>query len=1097
MLKIKAVYPDIEADSSEQSSPLAFQQERVLYLNKLAAESPLWNRISCKRLLGEIDVQAMKKAVIRLTERHSVLRTRISLADGEPRQSKHEVLIGAFRYLDLSADEPPAAEERARTILNREYEQPFSLQGGELFKATLVRCSSGEYLLILKLHHIISDATTFRILWHDLKALYNSCLGAGEPLQPLELAYSDYARWVRKQFSEENTKDQESYWLQLFSGELPRLDLPTDFPAPMNVTFNGALERQALPQEMVKRLQSFSLERRVIPFSTLLSAYLLLLHRYCRQDDIVVGTVFSGRHYSPKIKPLAGFFSTTVALRARIDVEQSIDDFVRSVHSQITDAYAMQDYPFERLVDRLDPERGHRRNPLFRALFNVVAEGSERETFEGIRSEEWVHPPISATQVDLFLDVRLRAGEAELRIEYNTDVLSRTTIQRMLRHYLILLEGILSGPTARVEELSMLDAAERDLVLALGTGERQPAPARNVVELLEERAARTPERPALLFEGGSITCGAFNRRVNQLAAALVAAGVGEGDVVAIMLERSLEMVLGLFAILKTGAAYLPIDPAFPQERIDYILRDSAAECLLVASGSGPADRAEDGSPALRRIALDAQDSYVGEGDDPGRPVGSASPAYLIYTSGSTGKPKGVVVEHGALMNTLGFLEKAFPLGGKTILLKTSFTFDVSCTELFGWLFDGRLALLREGAESDARGLLEAIDSYAVTHVNFVPSMLDAFLSVLRPHDLAKLEGLEYVFVAGEALSPDLVNRFYARLPRVRLENLYGPTEAAIYATWHSLPRGETTCQVPIGRPISNTRSYILDRRLQLLPMGVTGELYLSGPGLAREYLNEPELTNDRFCPNPYWEGERLYRTGDLARWGGNGAIHFLGRADGQVKVRGFRVELGEVEQKLRSCRAVSEGVVTAITDQFGERGLVAYFTSEDAGDGSVETIRGEMAGWLPGYMVPDHFVKLERLPRLPSGKVDLRALPKPGGEAAATPQPAGGATELERIVIEIAENILNTKGLGPDSNFFRLGGNSLLTLRFIAALDQALGTSLSGMDFLALPTMAEIAKMVEPSVTASRRAPEAVLAGAPAIAGARPPTPCSLEGGRP
>jgi hypothetical protein len=499
MLKIKAVYPDIEADSSEPTSPLAFQQERVLYLSKLAAESPLWNRISCKRLLGEIDVQAMKTAVIRLTERHSVLRTKISLVGGEPRQSRHEVLVGAFRYLDLSAHEPPTAEERARAILNREYEQPLSLQGGELFKATLVRCSSGESLLILKLHHIISDATTFRILWHDLKALYNSRLGAGagEPLPPLALAYSDYARWVRKQFSEENTKGQESYWLQLFSGELPRLDLPTDFPAPKSVTWNGAMERQALPEEMVKRLQSWSLERRVIPFSTLLCAYLLLLHRYCRQDDIVVGTVFSGRHYSPKIKHLAGFFSTTVALRARIDVEQSVDDFVRSVHSQVTDAHAMQDYPFERLVDRLDPERGHRRNPLFRALFNMVAEGPESETFLGVRSEEWLRPRISATQVDLFLDIRLRPGEAELRLEYSTDILSRTTIQRMLRHYLVLLEGILCGSTARIEELSMLDAAERDQVLALGTGERQPAPPQNVVELLEERAARAP--------GGSIS----------------------------------------------------------------------------------------------------------------------------------------------------------------------------------------------------------------------------------------------------------------------------------------------------------------------------------------------------------------------------------------------------------------------------------------------------------------------------------------------------------------------------------------------------------------------------------------------------------------
>ena len=1048
MQENKAGYPDIEPDSNTQYSPLSFQQERVLYLHKLSEEGPLWNRISCKRLLGNIDVQRLKEAVDALIERHSALRTRISLVDGDPLQSRHEALDGAFEYIDLSAQPSSGVGEQARVILNREYMLPLSVEGGQLFKAVLIRCSDTELWLILKLHHIISDQTTFRILWSDLKVLYNSQLGGAEVLRALELEYFDYARWLRERFGEDATKVQEYYWLRQFAGELPKLDLPTDFPAPPKLTFKGALEKRRLAHRLIKRLQSFSIERRVIPFSTMLSVYYLLLRNYCGQDDIVVGTVFSGRHYSPKIKHLAGFFLNTVALRVRLDDAQTVDEFVKSVHTQVTDAYEMQDYPFERLVDKLDPDREHKRNPLFRALFTMITGHEERHTFEGVHREEWLEPEISATQVDFLLDVRMNPDESELRVEYNTDIFSKITIQRMLRHYITIVEKILDLPSANARELSMLDAAEEKLVLSLGEGDSEPtAFRRGIVELLEERAARAPKMAAVLFADQMITCGQLNKRANQLAATLVEAGVAEADIVGIMLDRSPEMVLGVLAILKAGAAYLPIDPAFPQQRIEYILRDSGVDCLLVQSDAAHALTQNNVSLSLKCIPIDNEDSYTGDGGNAGREVGPSSPACVIYTSGSTGKPKGVVVEHGAVMNTLEFLEARYPLTGKTILLKTNFTFDVSCTELFGWLFDdGRLALLDKGAEKDPAKLLEAIDKYGVTHINFVPSMLDAFLSGLHERDIPTLEGLKYVFAAGEVLNSDLVNRFHSMIRDVRLENHYGPTEGN-YATWYSLPRGKDLKRVPIGKPIPNTRSYILDENLRLLPVGVTGELCLSGAGLAREYLNEPELTNEKFCPNPYRKGERIYRTGDLARWGDDGLIQFLGRSDGQVKIRGFRVEIGEVERKLLACRAVSEVAVTANTDQFGQKGLVAYLAMEQDRGVSLEDIREEMAAWLPDYMIPDFFVELQRLPRLPSGKVDLQALPEPDRTGPPSAQSGVTATELEQTIIGIAEELLNTTGLGPDSNFFQLGGNSLLTLRFIAVLEDALGTRLSVMDF--------------------------------------------------
>ncbi|MGC2775262.1 MAG: non-ribosomal peptide synthetase [Bradyrhizobium sp.] len=615
----------------------------------------------------------------------------------------------------------------------------------------------------------------------------------------------------------------------------------------------------------------------------------------------------------------------------------------------------------------------------------------------------------------------------------------------------------------------MLDAAEETLVLSFGQGERVAAArTRSVVDLLEERAARTPEQPALLYTGGAITFGQLNRRANQLAATLGAAGVARGDIVAILLERSPEMVIGLLAILKAGAAYLPIDPQFPQQRIEYILQDSAAGALLVQRETARALAGNDFLRSLKCIPVDDEASYAGDGENAGGTVDLASPAYVIYTSGSTGKPKGVVVEHRALMNTLECLEARYPLPGKAILLKTNVTFDVSAAELFGWLFDGgRLAVLDKDAEKDPAKLLEAIDEYGVTHINFVPSMLDAFLSGLRERDLRTLERLHYVFVAGEPLKPDLVDRFHELVRAVRLENLYGPTEAAIYATWHSLPRAMATTRVPIGKPLPNTRAYILDEMLEPVAVGLTGELCLSGAGLARGYLNRAALTTERFRPNPYWEGERLYRTGDLAKWSDDGLIQCLGRSDGQVKIRGFRVELGEVERKLRACRGVAEVAVTARTDQFGQKELVAHLAMRKGRDCSAEHLREEMAAWLPSYMIPELFVPMERLPRLASGKVDLQALPEPDRSGATAAVPAASATELERTIIEVAEALLNTSGLDPNSSFFRLGGNSLLTLRFIAALDDALGTRLSVIDFLELPTIREIAKLIESTGIAS------------------------------
>jgi amino acid adenylation domain-containing protein len=1064
MPRIKTEYPEICKCGSARRALLSFQQERVLYLDKLSAGGPLWNRITCKRLWGAVEIEPLRKSVDRLVERHPVLRTRIGLDNGQPFQCLHDRLETGFESIDLSAMAGDAALREAKHILKQQYAAPMTLEGGDLFKAAAIRVSENEFWVLLKLHHIISDETTLQILWDDLKSLYNSHFGGVESAAVEDISYIDYATWLREQFGGCAASAQEAWWLNQFGGNLPRLELPVDAPEPAQLTFGGALEKRHLPQSLIQRLQTFSFERRVIPFSTMLAAYYLLLHNYCGQDDLIVGSVFSGRHYSPKIKHLAGFFTNTVALRTRIQRDQAVNEFVKEVHRQVTAAHDHQDYPFEQLVDRVSPQRPGQRNPLFRALFNMVTSHPESRTFAGVAREEWIEPEITATQVDFFLDFRMGPDDSELRIEYNTSILRRATVQRMLGHYITLLENILQGADTPVGEVRMCDDAEETFILSAGEGPCEPAALeRDIVEILEERAARTPEQTALVWSGGEMTCGEFNRRANQLAAALTEAGVHEGDIVAILLDRSPEMVVSTIAVLKAGAAYLPIEPAAPPQRIEYMLRDSGARCALVQGGA---------ATPLRAIRVDHPDSYIGDGQNPVRKVPATAPAYLIYTSGSTGAPKGVLVERRSLSNTLHFLNSRYALPDKTILLKTNFTFDVCATELFGWIFDdGRLAVLDRAAERDPRQLLDAIERFKVTHVNFVPSMLDVFLSGLHKEGVSTLERLAFVFVAGEALKPDLVQHFYSAIRGVRLENLYGPTEAAIYATWYSLPRGEDLKRVPIGAPIANTRAYILDEFSRLAPVGVTGELCLGGAGLARGYLKRPELTQQKFCADPFRGGERIYRTGDLARWSDDGTIQYLGRIDGQVKVRGFRIELGEVEQKLLACPAVSEAVVTAAEDQFGQRRLIAYVATRNGngnGNAAQKEIRSDLREWLPCYMIPDVFVMMDRLPRLPSGKFDLRALPQPQQtDAAPQNEETRPVTELESTIIQVAEQLLNTTGLTPESNFFHLGGNSLLTLRFVAALDSTLGTSISVIDFLALPTIADIAKIIGSSLPAS------------------------------
>ncbi|WP_150275298.1 non-ribosomal peptide synthetase [Paenibacillus tepidiphilus] len=1064
MTKQKRKYTIPAVSEQGLTAPLSFQQERLYYLSRLLEDSPLWNRVSVRRLTGQLDLPALQGAVKMLVKRHAALRSAVHWEDKELFQSFRDERGGRLTVsvLDASPEEPKG--EAVDRMLKEEWRLPIRPDKKDaLFQARLVQTGEEEYYLILKLHHIISDATTFQILWRDLKVFYNTLAdGMVRELPELKLDYGDYARWQREAFNDGNTLEQERYWKNSFGGDLPILDLPCDYPAPSQTSFRGAVTGLELPEPLLKRLAGICMKNQAIPFSGLLAVYQALLHKCTRQEDIIVGTVFNGRHYSKELAQMAGFFVNTVAIRQQVTEGMTFMELLGAVQQKVNEAYDMQDYPFERLIQALNPERSGAGGPLYRAMFNMVTKRREEWEFTGL-SEEAVATEGEAAQTDLLFDVREDESRTMLYAEYNTDLFRESTVRHLLEMYVLLLEQIAERPDIQLQELSL--ASERDKRMILHAFNNTEAAHDDLClhQLFASSAAVRPEQTALQFKGTSMTYGELNAAAGRLASFLRMNGVGRESMVAVIGERCIETVVGIYAILQAGGTVLPIDPATPRERVRYILADSGAVHALVQKpefgdiAAGPA-----------KIIPIADLSVYEEGPYANDNINSSSDlAYCIYTSGSTGTPKGVMLEHRSIVNTLTHLQRSYPLlGGDAHLFKTAYTFDVSIAELFGWFHDGgRLVILEPGLEKDPQGIMDAIVDHHVTHVNFSPSMLGTFLEATEKRDAAEWDGVKVVFSVGEALKPYVVKRFFDRVHGTRLENMYGPTETAIYAVIHSAGPQDAEAAVPIGRPVSNMRVYITDSQLQLLPPGIPGELCLAGLGVGRGYLNQPGLTQEKFMNDPFVPGERLYRTGDLARWREDGTLEYLGRMDQQVKVRGFRIEPGEVEHTLLKHPAVRRAVVQVREDEAGQQRLVAYMVLAEQGqEGQWQEF---LAQWLPAYMIPGAYVILDAIPLNTNGKVDYRSLPAPAAGLAEGTGNDRVLTYVEQKLIEITEEVLHLQGISINDNFFNLGGNSLLTIRFVTEIEEAFGISVSLLDFFDLPVLSDLARMIEPLVQAS------------------------------
>ncbi|WP_339371046.1 amino acid adenylation domain-containing protein [Paenibacillus elgii] len=1044
-------YPDIPRQRARPHYPLSFQQERVLYLSELLPDSAVWNLISCKRLTGPVDSDALLWAAGDLIERHPALRTKVSYAGGAPVQSFDETMDRIYRCVDLSAEPEEEREAKARRLLSEASLKVIDLRREPLFQILWIRMGEAEGMLILKLHHIISDATTFQRIWHDFKWFYNAHAGVpnGEELPTPGIRYADYVLWQRETFDEAHTREQEAYWLKQFQGELPALELPTDFTARPGLSFAGALEIQPIPREVVQGLRTLCMQKRVIPFSALLCAYYVLLHKCSRQRDVVVGTVFAGRHYSPELQQAVGFFVNTVAIRMEVDGETAFDELLRRVHEQVDEAYDMQDYPFERLIQKLNPERSSSRNPLFRAMFNMVVAAKEEAAFAGAK-EAWIEPDMDATQVDLLFDIHQEDDEMEIRVEYNTDLFRQETIRRFISFYVNLLRAAIERPEARVKELRMLDPAERNRLLAdwNRTGAEYPREA-CIHELFEAQAWKTPERAAVWHESKELTYRELNERANRLARMIRSKGSGTEHIVGIAAERSLEMVVGMLAVLKAGGAYMPIDPGYPEDRIKYMLQDSGAKVLLVQQGKLDASKLE---AEIIAIEIGEEEQSLHSPDHLKTDTHARSLAYVMYTSGSTGRPKGVMVEHRNVVRLVQNTDYVRFEDSDAILQTGAPAFDATTFEIWGALLNGiKLYVSSDNVLLNADHLGRFIAKHGISHLWLTAPLFNQ-LSDMKPELFAPLKAL---LIGGDALSVRHVNKVLAAVPGLRIQNMYGPTENTTFSTCFPIT-GPHETNVPIGKPIRHSTAYIVDAYGELLPVGVPGELCVGGDGVARGYLNQPELTEQKFVDNPFEPGTKMYRTGDLARWLPDGNIEFMGRMDNQIKLRGFRIELGEIEAKLAEHPHTKEVVVTVREDRPGDKALCAYFVADR--DIPASEWRAYLAKALPEYMIPTAFVRIDKMPLKETGKIDKKALPEPNGAAYEVKFRRPPETELERELADLWMQTLGLTEVGIDDSFFELGGHSLKATMIVSQLNKQFHTDLSLTEFFGGPTIRELAQ---------------------------------------
>jgi amino acid adenylation domain-containing protein len=1035
--------------------PLSFSQERLWFLDQMDPGNPAYNMWGAIRLRGALNAAALERALSEIVRRHESLRTTFRMLDDGPAQ-----LVwphAGFRMPVIDRTAVPAAEREAevRRLAGDEARRPFDLEAGPLFRATLVRLDASEHVLVLVLHHVVSDGWSMGVFFRELAALYEAfSAGRLSPLAEPALQYADFALWQREHLTGEVLAGQVAYWTERLAGAPARLELPTDHPRPAVQSHRGAMHTFTVPAAVADGLRALARREGATLFMVLLAAYQALLARWSGEDDVVVGSPIAGRT-RPELEQLIGFFVNTLALRGDLSGDPAFRALLQRVRERTFEAHQHQDLPFEKLVEELQVERSAGVSPLFQVMFGLQNSARVPLSLPGLELS-LAEGESELAKYDLTLFAFEEEGGLVVMLEYATDLFETATAQRFGRHYAALLRAVAANADAPVSRLPLMDAAERAMVVEEWNRAATDFPRdRSIVSLFAEQAAATPDAVAVRYGAASLTYAELDRASNRLARRLRALGVGADARVALSLDRDCGMIVALLAILKAGGAYVPLDPSYPAERLALMLEDAGA-AALVSTSQLAANLPLAGTPV---VLLDRDDLSVE--DDSALPV-AVDPdnlAYLVYTSGSTGKPKGVMVQHRAVVRLVRNTDYVQVKAGERVAQASNTSFDAATFEIWGALLNGGTVV---GVDRDVALDPDAfVSSLRETHVDTLFLTTALFNAVARQNP----EGfgtLTSVLFGGEAVDPALVRRVAeSGMAPERLLHVYGPTEVTTYSTWqHVESVDDDAATVPIGRGIANTTVYVLDAHLEPVPVVVPGELYLGGPGVARGYWMRPALTADRFVPDAFsaTPGARLYRTGDRVRWNARGEIEFLGRVDHQVKIRGFRIEPGEVEAVLVRHPLVRQAAVV-VQGEGAERRLAAYAVAEDGAELTPSLLKEYLRQGLPEHMVPSGIAVLPSLPLNPNGKVDRRALP--ALEAAERAARVAPRTPAEETLCAIWSEVLGVDRVGVEDDFFELGGHSLLATQVVSRVRAALGVELPLRTLFDAPTVAALAARVD------------------------------------
>ncbi|MDQ0416423.1 fengycin family lipopeptide synthetase D [Croceifilum oryzae] len=1021
------MYASIPVVACKEYYPVSSAQRRMYLIQQMDPDSVSYNIPMMMRVKGSLDVDRLEEALCQLIKRHESLRTSFKMVEGKP----HQRISSEVSFLMMRNK---STESEAKQVVE-EFHRPFDLSQAPLLRASWITLSPDEALFLLDMHHIISDGISTSILFYELMQLYR-----GEDLSELRIQYKDYAMWQQGLQGTDWSLQQEKYWLEALAGELPVLNLPTDYPRPLVRGFEGSMVEIQLSEETTRKLKQLVRKQDTTLYMTLLTLYTTLLHKYSAQEDIIIGSPIAGRPH-PDVENMVGMFVNTLAIRNYPSSEKTFVQLLSEVKEHALEAYKHQDYPFEEVVEKLNVPRDLSRNPLFDTMFSmqdidipeIVLDDSRLSPYE----QEY-----NIAKFDLTLDAVEKGDKLCFSFEYDVNLFKRETIERMAGHLVQLVNHVCQDPTSKIGVLNMLTQQEAEILQSFNGTMIPYEKEQTIMEIFEEKVHQYPDRVAIAFEDEELTFRELSRRADQLAYELRARGVGREKIVGLMVERSLEMIVGLFGILKAGGAYLPIDPSYPEDRIEYMLEDCDVKLLLVQQEIKP--------PTTYRgevLFIDDASIYNGEPRTL-EPINQAKDlAYIIYTSGSTGKPKGIMIEHQAVHNLALNAGTYGMKAGERVLQLASISFDSSVGDIFYSLLTGA-SLYIPSRETMLSGsaLVHWLKRKEITIIHFVP------VSFLKQLPYEELPLLHTISTGGEVLTSDVVQTWGEN--RTFL-NAYGPSETTVDASVGICKPGET--KPSIGKPIVNKQIYILNEDQGLQPIGVPGEIYIGGEGIARGYWKRPDLTEEKFLDNPFIPGTKMYRTGDRARWLSDGTIEFMERIDNQVKIRGYRIELGEITNCLLAHPAVKDATVIARNDK--EEAYLCGYVALAGGEYSKYELRDFLKSKIPDYMIPAYFVKLDQLPTTANGKVDYRALPAPDMSMDCNENYVAPSNEIEEKLATIWQTVLGVERVGIQDNFFDLGGHSLSMIKVLAGVYEY-DWDLSIKDFYALKTIEEMARKV-------------------------------------